>query len=133
MRQKKKSPLLELIMPDLAGEALAEEIDHPDTFPVIRVFLAKCDGLFIMADAARMAEGSKDQDFFGMKLLSFLSEMEENPKQGWHTKPIAIILSKADECESCFEDPHTFTREHSPGVWHQCEERFTNYKYSPPA
>ena len=128
VRQKKKSPPLELIMPDLAGEALAEEIDHPDTFPVIRVFLAKCDGLFIMADAARMAEGSKDQDFFGMKLLSFLSKMEENPKQGWHTKPIAIILSKADECESCFEDPHTFTREHSPGVWHQCEERFTNYK-----
>ena len=127
-QQKKNAQPVELIMPDVAGEALAEEIDHPGSFPVIQAFLGKCHGLFILADASRMAEGNKDQDFFGMKMLSYLSEMQENSRLGWSSKPIAVILSKADECESCFEDPHTFTREHSPGIWHQCEEHFSNYK-----
>ena len=75
-----------------------------------------------------MAEGTKDQDFFGMKLLSYLSELDARPKSGWRRKPIAFVLSKSDECELVFDNPEDFTREHSPGLWQHCLERFDNYK-----
>ena len=45
------------------------------TFPVIRSLLTKCSGALILIDASRMAEGTHDQDFFGMKMLSYLGEL----------------------------------------------------------
>ena len=67
-------------MPDLSGEAILEEVDHPHTYPVIRAFLSKCAGVLILVDAVRLMEGEKDQDFFAMKMLSYLSEMDDDPK-----------------------------------------------------
>src|SRR5687768_7995385 len=45
---RKKLKPVELILPDLAGESLLEEIDHPNTYPVIRAFLAKCSGVLVL-------------------------------------------------------------------------------------
>ena len=53
--RKKRKPT-ELIMPDLAGEALLEEVDHPNTFPVIRSFLGSapvCCSLLMRREPSR--------------------------------------------------------------------------------
>ena len=128
VRKSKQRVPIELVVPDIAGEALAEEIDHPGTFPVIASLLSKCQGIFMIIDAARMAEGFKDQEFFAMKMLAYLSELDDHPKKGWRDKPIAFVLTKADECELCFDDPVNFAREHSPGLWQQCQERFARHQ-----
>ncbi len=121
--------LAELIMPDMSGEAILEEVDHPATYRVIRTFLEKCAGIMILIDASQLMEGSRDQDFFSMKLLSYLSELSDDPRRGWRHRPVALILSKADQCERCFDDPAEFARQHASGLWQHANERFRNHRF----
>ncbi len=120
--QRMRRPF-ELIVPDMAGEALVQEIDHPRTYPVIRSYLTKCAGAIILIDAIRLQEGH-DQDHFSMKLLTFLSELVDDPKEGWHKRPVVLVLTKADQCDGCFDDPESYARTHSAGMWNQCHEQF---------
>ena len=120
---------IELIMPDLAGEALLEEVDHPRTFPVIRAFLSKCAGAMILIDAPRAQAGESDEDFQTMKLLSYLCELESDPRHGWPTRPLAMVFTKADQCEDCFDDPAAFARRHTPGLVQQCQQRLRRHQF----
>ncbi|MEX0713802.1 MAG: hypothetical protein WD278_15795 [Pirellulales bacterium] len=129
VRAKGDSRCLDLIMPDMAGEALLEEVDHPNTYEVIHPLLSKCSGALIMIDCTKLQTSSLDQDYFTMKLLSYLAELNENPKQSWAKRPIGLILTKADECEECFLDPAAFAQARAPGLWRQCQEQFRNFKF----
>ncbi|HEV3024571.1 MAG TPA: hypothetical protein VGX76_18980 [Pirellulales bacterium] len=124
----RKAPL-ELIMTDLAGEALYEEIDHPYTHEVIRPLLSKCAGALVLIDTVKLQTGSLDQDYFTMKLLSYLAELDGDGRQGWAGRPIAFVLTKADECEECFANPSRFAQSRAPGLWSLCQERFRKFSY----
>ncbi len=119
----------ELIMPDMAGEAVIEEIDHPHTYRVVRSFLEKCTAAMILVDTLKIKEGTSDQDYFTMKLLSYLSELSSDPKTGWPRRPVALILSKADQCEECAEDPAGYAKTHAAGLWQHCQERFGRHRF----
>jgi hypothetical protein len=119
----------ELVLADMAGDALLEEVNHPFSYRVIRAMLAKCQGVLILVDAPRIEHGHGDQDFFTMKLLSYLSELEADSKHGWRHRPVAVVFSKADQCADGVENPSQFARERSGGLWKQCRERFTKHKF----
>ncbi len=119
----------ELIMPDMSGEAILEEVDHPHTYRAVRAFLSKCSGILLLIDAVKLMEGSRDQDYFSMKLLSYLSELDDDPKKGWRHRPVALIFSKADQVERCFDDPAAYARQHASGLWQHCQERFRNHRF----
>jgi hypothetical protein len=119
----------ELILPDMAGEAVLEEINHPFTYRVIRSMLTKCAGVMILVDAPRLERGSGEQDFFTMKLLSYLTELDTDPKRGWRNRPVAVIFSKADMCPDCAADPNEFARQHSAGLFKHCQQRFAKHAY----
>ncbi len=123
-----KTPL-ELILPDMPGEALLEELDHPHTYRVVYPLLAKSLGVLIFVDASRLQSGSLDEDYFTMKLLSYLTEIQAGSRHDWSRRPVAFVLTKADECEPCFDDPATFVQFRAPGFWQQCRERFRNYRF----
>ena len=120
---------LELILPDLAGEALMEEIDHPNTYPVIRAFLTKCSGVLVLIDGARAQGGESEEDFQAMKLISYLCELHADRKQGWKNRATAIVFTKADECDQAFADPAAFARRHTPGLFQQCRERLSRVQF----
>lgn len=126
--QGQKTPW-ELIVPDVPGEAILEELDHPRTYAAIYPLLAKAMGALVFVDALKLQDGALDEDYFTMKLLSSLAEVDDRPKRGWAWRPIAFVLTKADECENCFDDPATFAQSHAPGFWRQCKERFDNYRF----
>jgi hypothetical protein len=129
VRAKSRRQPVELIVPDMAGEAVLQEIDHPRTFPLIRSFLAKCAGVMVLIDAIRLQRGEHDQDHFSMKLLSFLRELLDDPKIKRRTDPpIALVMTKADQCELCFDDPERFARTHAAGMWRYCQDSLTTYK-----
>ncbi len=67
-RPKEKRPI-ELIMPDIAGEAMLQEVEHPYSYLAIRSFLMKCAGVMILVDTTGLESGNRDQDYFTMKLL----------------------------------------------------------------
>jgi hypothetical protein len=127
-RPRQRWPL-ELIMPDMAGEAVLEEVDHPHTYRVVRSFLQKCSGAMVLVDALKLQDGSREQDYFTMKLLSYMSELGGDPKRGWSRQPVALILTKADECEECLEDPAAYAQAHAAGLWQQCQEQFRCCKF----
>ena len=129
VRSPKEKKPLELIMPDVAGEALAEEIDHPHTYRVLRELLSKCAGAVIMVDATKIESGKLDQDYFTMKLLSYLVELNDHPKEGWRARPLSFVFTKTDECEDCFLDPEAYARTHAVGIWKMCQERFTRCRF----
>ncbi|MBI1900835.1 MAG: GTPase domain-containing protein [Planctomycetia bacterium] len=120
---------VELVMPDMAGEALLEEVDHPHTYQVVRLFLTKCQGAVVLIDAHTLSAGTADQDYFTMKLLSYLIELCDDPKKGWHNRPIAIVFSKADQCEQCFDDPESYAARHAAGLARHCRERFRTHRF----
>jgi double-GTPase-like protein len=126
---RKKQRPTELIMPDLAGEALLEEVDHPNTFPVIRSFLGKCSGVMVLIDAPRVEGGDSDEDFHTMKLISYLCELSADKKASWQSRPVALVFTKADQCQECFDDPAAFARRHTPGLVQQCRERLKLHQY----
>jgi hypothetical protein len=125
---RQKLPL-ELIMPDMAGEAVLEEVDHPHTYRIVHQFLQKCAAAVVMIDAVQLKEGNRDQDFFVMKLLSYLSELDTDPKKGWTRRPLALVLTKADCCEDCWDDPDEFAKAHANGLWQHCQERFACHQF----
>ncbi|HZL91851.1 MAG TPA: hypothetical protein VFB96_26005 [Pirellulaceae bacterium] len=126
--RKHKRPA-ELIMPDLAGESLMEEIEHPNTYAVIRAFLERCSGVMVMIDAARAQRGDSDEDFQIMKLVSYLCELNPDQKSGWSARPVSLVFTKADECERCFEDPQLFATQHTPGLFQLVRERLTRHRF----
>ena len=81
--KKRKIEDVETLVPDMAGEAILEEIDHPNTFRVISSFLKKCCGAMILVDAAKLLQGGQEQEFFTMKLLSYMAELDDHPRNGW--------------------------------------------------
>jgi hypothetical protein len=127
LRQHRKPT--ELIMPDVAGEALLEEVEHPGSFPVIRAFLNKCAGVMVLIDAPRAESGESDEDFHTMKLVSYLCELAGDKKTGWPARPVALVFTKADQCEHCFDDPHAFAKRHTPGLVQHCRERLKRHSF----
>jgi hypothetical protein len=129
VRSPKQRRPVELIMPDVAGDALLEEVDHPNTYLVIRKFLTRCAGMLMLIDTPRVAKGAAEQDFFTMKLLGYLGELDAGGGVEWRKRPMALVFTKADQCEDCFDDPERFARMHTPGLWHHCQERFPTHKF----
>jgi len=129
IRHPHKRKTMELIMPDMAGESVLEEVDHPHTFRLVREFLDKCTGAMVLIDTARINEAGREQDFFTMKLLSYLSELKESPRHDWAKQPVALIFTKADCSPECLEDPAAYARAHTAGLWQHCCERFACHKF----
>ena len=125
---KRRRPV-ELIMPDMAGEAILEELDHPHSYQVVRSFLTRCSGVLVLIDPTKARGGTHEQDYFTMKLLSYLMELDADPKRGWPSRPVALVFSKADQCEECFLDPAAFAQSHTVGLWRHCQERFRRHKF----
>jgi hypothetical protein len=129
LRRGKRGHVMELIMPDMAGEALSEEVDHPHTFHVVRAFLQQSTAAMVLIDAIQLRAGGQQQDYFTMKVLSYLSELEDASQQSWAKRPVALILSKADQVEECVADPAGFAQAHAAGLWRHCQERFGCHKF----
>jgi hypothetical protein len=129
LRRPRQRQPMEMIMPDMAGESILQEVDHPHTFRVINSFLKKCEGAMVLVDAMRLKENGQNEEFFAMKLLSYLAELTDEAKRPWAKKPIAIVLTKADQCEESTDDPAKFTEAHAHGLWRQCNDRFRQYEF----
>lgn len=129
MRRHGRRHAMQLIMPDMAGEAVLEEVDHPHTFRIVQAFFKKCTGAIVLIDAAKLMEGEHHHDCFTLKLLSYLSELDDNAKTGWSRRPVALILSKTDRCEEATADPDRYAKHHATGLWQYCQERFQCRKF----
>jgi hypothetical protein len=120
---------MELIVPDMSGEALLEEINHPNSCPVVRQFLEKSHGVIMLVDAARLDSGDNEPDFFAMKVLSFLCELHDRSPQRKLDIPVSVVFTKADQCEAAFLDAPKFAQKHTSGLYQLCQQRLTKFQF----
>jgi hypothetical protein len=128
-RRKRASKIYDLVMPDMAGEAIAAEVANPKTFTVIRALLEKSAGAVLLVDGAQAAAGSPQPDFFALKLMTYLDGVLASKRKKKLDTPVAIVLSKADYCPECFDNPRNFAQTNLNRLWNLCESRFTNFEF----
>ncbi len=128
-RQDHGSALYDLVMPDMAGEAIAAEVASPQTFKVIRSLLEKSSAAVLLVDAALAGVGSPQPDFFALKLMSYLDGVVANKRNERIKKPIAIVLSKSDYCPEAFDNPRAFAKTNLNRLWNICENRFEHFEF----
>jgi hypothetical protein len=83
----------------------------------------------ILIDAPRAEAGDSDEGFHTMKLVSYLCELASEHQVAWQNRPVAMVFTKADQCEHCFEDPTEFALRHTPGLVQQCRERLKRHQF----
>lgn len=119
----------DLVMPDMAGESIAAELDSPDTYVVIRGLLSQSAGTMVLVDASLAAMGNVQTDFFAFKLMSYIDQLSQLRVGAKVAVPVAVVLCKSDYCPQAFDDPTTFVRTNLNRVWNLCEARFENVAY----
>lgn len=128
-KRHKRQKVYDLVMPDMAGEAIAAEVASPSTFAVIRSLLEKSSAAILLVDAALAGAGSPQPDFFALKLMSYLDGVLATRHEQRMRTPIAIVLSKADYVPECFEDPRAFAKTNLNRLWNICDARFSHFEF----
>lgn len=128
-RGGKKPKWIDLVMPDVAGEAIAAEVASPSTFRIIQNLLHKSSGLLLLVDAALAANGSAQPDFFALKMMSYLDSMFVTKRGQKINMPIAVVLTKADYCPECFDNPRRFAEANLNRLWNMAASRFARVEY----
>jgi hypothetical protein len=128
-RHERRAKIYDLVMPDMAGEAIAAEVANPKTFKVIRSLLEKSAGAVLLVDGALAAAGSPQPDFFALKLMTYLDGVIASKHMQRLDTPVAVVLSKADYCPDCFDDPRGFAQTNLNRLWNICESRFTHFEF----
>ncbi len=42
---------------------------------------------------------------------------------------MALVFTKADQCEECGDDPDGYAKTHAAGLWQHCQERFAVHQF----
>jgi len=119
----------DLVMPDMAGEAIAMELDAPQSYTVIRGILTHSDGIMLLVDASQAAMGNVHADFFAFKLLSYVDQLAGLKADHKVPIPTAVVLCKSDYCPQAFDDPIAFVKTNLNRVWNLCDSRFANVAF----
>lgn len=130
--RRRRRPI-ELVIPDLSGEALAIETERAGRYPSIRALLTKCAAVVVLADAELLQSGDHSQDFVTLKLLSMMGELRtENARsrrsRGPERRPLALLLTKADKCDGLFDNSREFAEAHAAALWSDCRARFPRHE-----
>jgi hypothetical protein len=129
VRRSRRSRPIEIILPDLAGSSFVEEIENPQGCNSICHFLQPCAAAMVLVDASRLEKHDQDQDYWAMRIMAFLHELDHSKKTGWHKRHIAVVFTKCDQSEACFDDPEGFARARVPGLWRVCKDRLPNHRF----
>ena len=120
---------LEMILPDVPGEIIAKEIDHPQSQPLVKSLVGRSKAAMVLLDASRLVEGDRQPDFFALKAVSYLCELQSTKKFAWSRRPIALTFTKADQAEAAFDNPVEFAQRYAPGLWHHCRQQLRRYQF----
>lgn len=130
--RRRRRPL-EIVIPDVSGEALATETERAGRYPAIRSLLSKCAAVMVLADAERLQAGDHANDFLTLKILSLIGELRTEHAQsrrlrGPERRPLALVFTKADQCNGAFENPREFAAAHASSLWNDCRQRFPRHE-----
>jgi len=122
--------ITDIVTPDLAGEAIAMEVDRPGSYPIIGSVVSQSAGLILLFDSQRARDNGREEDLFAMKLAAYL-ENTLTARSRWrrHPVPLAIVYTKCDACPEATRDPQKFAAATMPGLVQSCTRHFTHCRF----
>jgi hypothetical protein len=121
--------VIDIVTPDVAGEAVQLELEQPNSNPTVRAIIERCSGLVVLADIVQVVADGQGQELFAMQLISYLDTLRPARKRGKVEVPVAIVFTKADLFDGLIRDPDAFARSNAPGLWRLCDRRLKHYKF----
>lgn len=118
----------DLVTPDVAGEAVASELESPGTHATVRTLIERCGGLVVLIDTVSVIAEGQAQEMFAMQLISYLESLHGQRRRKLSV-PVALVFTKADLCEETIEDPTDFARSHASALWRMCEARLQSFQF----
>ncbi len=130
-RSKRKGRGFDLIVPDVAGEAVAAELNTPRTVPTIRTLIRRCDGLIVLIDVEQVITEGQGQELFAMQLISYLNSLqaEHRNRPRKIATPVALVFTKADLCVEALYDPVGFATANVSELVGSCEARLEHWQF----
>jgi hypothetical protein len=129
LRSPDRRNVLELVLPDVSGAAIVEEIESPHRLPAIRRLFTKSAGAMILVETSRYETAEHDSEFIAMKIVGDLISIPARKRKGWSHRPVAIVFTKADRHDIVMDDPEDYARRYASSLWRQCNERLTRHRF----
>jgi len=123
---------IDLVTPDLAGEAISLEVEQAGTFNTIQSVARRSSGFLVLIDSLHARDGGREEDLCAMKLFSYVCNLHGNAATGRRASvklPFAIVLTKCDLCPEVEENPTKFANDNLPGLSLLCERNLQQYKF----
>jgi hypothetical protein len=124
----RKAGAFDLVTPDVAGEAVAAELETPGTNPTVRALIARCAGLTVLVDTMAVIARGQGQEIFAMQLVSYLEALHGSRSRKLEI-PVALVFTKADLCEEAIDDPNAFAESHASALWRMCQARLRHFRF----
>jgi hypothetical protein len=125
---EKRKQRYELVTPDVAGEALALELDAPGAQPTIQSLIRKCSSLIILLDIVDVIAHGQTQELFALQLISYLTSLHRGARRPIPI-PVAVVFTKADLCDEPIDDVAAFARSNTPQLASLCQSRLAHYEF----
>src|SRR5262245_55916163 len=77
----RRKPVFDVVTPDVAGEAVSAEIDHPGANPTVRAVIERCSALVILADILEVVADGQGQELFAMQLITYLDSLRSTQQR----------------------------------------------------
>lgn len=135
VQQRRAQCQLELIAPDLAGEAIALELQHAGSYPIIQHVVSRSAGLMILCDSMRVRDEGSSEDLFATKLASFVATghgLAGGDRRGRTTTfapRVAIVFTKCDGCPEAMDDPGEFAANNLPRLFEFNRRKLPHHHY----
>jgi hypothetical protein len=126
----KSKSAVDVVTPDVAGEAVMYEMESPGTNKTIRSLINRCAGMVVLVDLVQVVAEGQSQELFAMQLISYLDALRPGKKK--HRKvdvPVAIVFTKADLFEEWIVDPEAFAKGNVAGLYAQCQARLDRFSF----
>ncbi len=128
---KKAKKFADIVTPDLAGESIAMELDHPGSYPAVRTCVVHAQALIVLVDAVRARDGGSEEDLFSTKLATYIHQY--NAASGKARKPsrtpLAVTFTKSDLCPEAMVDPTGFAKHNLPSLMKFCQRYFAKVQF----
>jgi len=119
----------EVVLADPAGEAMLAHIDGMVHQPAVQALFSRSIAALVLVDITQVEAGGSDAEYFAVKALSNLAEHHKRGRSTWSRRPVAVVFTKADDCEACCDDPAGYADRHCSGLAQFCRERFTKVEF----
>jgi hypothetical protein len=117
----------DVVTPDVAGEAVMSELEHPGSDKTIRALIDRCAGLVVLIDVIDVIADGQCQELFAMQLISYLDTLKPRKRNRKIDVPVAIVFTKTDLCDDWIRDPEGFARANVSELYSQCHMRLSRF------